>query len=433
MAKRTTNSLERMRNARSRKRLERRAKQLKQIPPTELLALLPVEVMEELADQTGVDVQVKRLFGPLLVMLFILAVLDDKDHSLESLADLYNSTRFASLSGKGGHKTAKTSLSDRLATIKCEYLESLYLRYVEALKNKWGKKLEKKAAWLTRFDSTMMALCASLTEIGMRVGAKPKKGDGKVQIKVSMGLQGLLPSTVKVFHEQSMLAEERALKEAIESNPDGKSGIITFDMGLKSRKTFKSFDEAGRLFVTRLKDPRHEVVRTHSQIKGRQHGQLRFCSDQIVQLYQSGLNTDSLLQHDFRLVTAVCERGRNAGKTYFFLTNILDLGAFEIADIYQQRWDIEVFFRFLKQEVGFRNLLSTKKNGIKAVIFLRLIAGTMIWAYAHLNKRKDYKKIKREFRDEVDWQVTLATAKLVAATGITDKNRLPYDFQGVIP
>lgn len=433
MAKRTTPPLERMRYERSRKRLARRAQQLRQIGATQLLALLPVEVMEEVAEQTGVDVQVKRLFGPLLVMLFILAVLDDKDHTLESLADLYNSTRFAALSGKGRHKTAKTSLSDRLATIKCEYLEALYLCYLEALKNKYGKKLEKKAAWLTRFDSTMVALCASLTKIGMRVGPKPKKGDGKVQIKVSMGLQGLLPSKVKVFHEQSMLSEERALKEVIESGPDGNTGIITFDMGLKSRKTFKGFDQAGRLFVTRLKDPRHEVVRTHSQIKGRQHGELRFCSDQIVHLYQSGQNSDSLLQHDFRLVTAVCERGRNAGKTYYFLTNILDLGAFEIADIYQQRWDIEVFFRFLKQEVGFKSLLSTKENGIKAVIFLRLIAGTMIWAFAHLNQRKDYKKIKTEFRDEVDWQVTLATAKLVAATGITDQNRLPYDFQGVIP
>lgn len=395
--------------------------------------MLPAETMEEVAAQTGVDIQVKRLFGPLLVMLFILAVLDDKDQSLASLADLYNSTRFAALSGKGGHTTVKSSLSDRLATMKCEYVETLYLRYVEALKKKYGKSLGKKAGWLTRFDSTMLALCASLTEIGMQVGAKPKKGKGKVQVKVTMGLQGLLPSHVKVFHEQSMLSEERALKEAIESNPDGKTGVITFDMGLKSRKTFKSFDEAGRFFVTRLKSPRYVPIKPHSQIKGRRHGELRFLSDEIVHLYQSGQSNSSVMEHEFRLITAQCEKGRNAGKTYYFLTNMLDPGAFEIADIYRQRWDIEVFFRFLKQEVGLRNLLSTKANGIRAVIFLRLLAGTMIWAYAHLNKRTDYKKMKREFREEVDWQVTLAIAKLVAATGITEQNRMPFDFEGVIP
>lgn len=60
-------------------------------------------VMEEIAVRTGAGFQVKHLFGPLIVMLFILAVLQDKHHSLESLPDLYNSTRFRCFSGKGGH------------------------------------------------------------------------------------------------------------------------------------------------------------------------------------------------------------------------------------------------------------------------------------------------------------------------------------------
>jgi hypothetical protein len=432
MARKSNSGSELQRTKGRAKRHEYRAKQLKKIQPRQLLELLPVEVMEELAEQTGVDVQVKRLFGPLIVMLFILAVIDDEDHSLESLADLYNSSRFSSFSGKGGHKTVKSSLSSRLSTIKCEYIEQLYERYVEALRKKYGKALGKKGEWLTRFDSTMLALCASLTDIGMRVGAKPKKGEGKVQIKVTLGLQGLLPSQVKVSHEQSMLSEERALKAAIEASPDGSAGVVTFDMGLKSRKTLKGFDQAGRLFVTRLKDPRHEVVRTHSQIKGRRHGELRFVSDEIVHLYSSGHRADSLVEHEFRLVRAECESGKNAGKTFFFLTNILHMSAFEIADIYRQRWDIEVFFRFLKQEVGLRNLLSTNQNGIRAVIFLRLLAGTMIWAYAHLNKRKDYKRLKAQFRDELNWQMNITVGKFIAATGITDKEKLMIEIQGLL-
>jgi hypothetical protein len=432
MANKTTGAIELARKKGAQKRLERRAKQLRKIPPGRLLDLLPVEVMEQVAAQTGADVQVKRLFGPLLVMLFILAVLDDKDHSLESLAGLYNSTRFAAFSGKGGHKTAKTSLSDRLSAIKCEYVEALYGRFIEALKERHGKALGVEGACLTRFDSTMLALCASLTDIGMRVGARPKKGGGKVQIKVTLGLQGLLPSQVSISHEQSMLSEERALKAAIESSPDGRTGVITFDMGLKSRRTLKGFDQDGRLFVTRVKNPRHKAVRTHSQIKGRQHGELRFLSDDIVHLYGSGQGADSLVEHEFRLVTAQCERGHNAGKTFHFLTNILDMGAFEVADIYRQRWDIEVFFRFLKQEVGLRSLLSTKENGIRAVIFLRMLAGTMIWAYARLNKRTDYRRAKAEFAEEVQWQIDLAIAKCIAATGITDKARLMIELQGLM-
>lgn len=433
MATKKKSTIERYRSAGRAKRLKARAKKLRQIPPNRLLELLPKDVMEELAEQTGVDVQVKRLFGPVIVMLFILAVLNDKDQTLDSLAALYNSTRFSAFSGKGGHKTSKSSLSCRLSTMNLKYVKAVYDSYIEALGRKYGKALGKKGGWLARFDSTMLALCASLTDIGMRVGSKPKKGQGKVQIKVTLGLRGILPSKVKIFHKQSMLPEERALKAAIEAGADGKAGgAIVFDMGLKSRKSFNGFDSEGRMFVTRLKAPRHETVRAHSRIKGRRHGSLRFLSDEIVHLHESGQGAGSLVEHEFRLVAAECERGRNAGKTFYFLTNILDVGAFEIADIYQRRWDIEVFFRFLKQEVGLRSLLSTNENGIKAVIYLRLLVGTMIWAYAHLNKRQDYKKMKREFYEEVDWQLTVAMGQLIYATGITERSMLIPDFHGIM-
>ena len=106
-----------------------------------------------------------------------------------------------------------------------------------------------------------------------------------------------------------------------------------------------------------------------------------------------------------------------------------ELTAFEIADIYLKRWDIEVFFRFLKQEIGLKNLLSTNENGIKAVIYLRLVIGTLLWTYIHLNNRTDYKKAKTEFRDEVDWAINLAIAQLIAAIGITEREKPLLDFR----
>ena len=134
MSEKKSGSLNRYRHERSRKRLERRAGQLKRIPASQLLSLLPVEQMQSIGHQVGVDHQVKHLFGPLLVQLFILAILDNKDQSLQSLADLYNSPKFSYFSGKGGHQTAKSSLSDRLSTIKCAYVEQLYEAYIDATK-----------------------------------------------------------------------------------------------------------------------------------------------------------------------------------------------------------------------------------------------------------------------------------------------------------
>ena len=431
MAKRVLGTKELRAKEKSSKRRERRKQELKKIPPKELLSLLPKEMLESIAEQTGVDVQVKHLFAPMLVYLFILAILEDEDSSLQSLTDLYNSPQFSFFSGKGGHKTAKSSLSDRLASINCEFFKNLHAYYIEALQAKYGKALKKKDHDITRFDSTMVSLCAALTEIGMTVGAKPKKGEGKVQIKVSLGLKGFLPKTVKVFTDQAHLSEEKALKEAIEFSKPENDGAITFDMGLKSRKTLQCFDNDGRFFTTRLNSPRYEVVRPHKQIKGRTHGNLCFESDEIVYLFQSG-GQDSILQHEFRLIKAVCRNGRKANETFYFLTNIMDMTTFEITDIYRRRWDIEVFFRFLKQYAGLRSLLSTKENGITAVMYLRLIVGTMIWTYINVNELKEYKRAKSEFKRAVQWEIDLLIGRLIGNRTLVEAKLYLLDFQGII-
>lgn len=418
MKKKSTSTAAQKVAKRNKERELGRKKMLEKVSPQSIMALLPNKVMDEIAQETGADVQVKHLFGSTLVRLFIMAILEEQDKSLQALSDLYNTLNFSLFNGGKKHKTAKTSLSDRLSTIKCEFFEKLFEYFIEALKARFGKQLGQRLGWLTRVDSTMIALCASITEIGMRVGARPKKGKGKVQIKVTVGLEGVLPSTVKIHHEQSFLSEERALKDAIETQVSDKEGIVCFDMGLKSRKSFQSFDQQGIMFVTRLKTPRYEVIREHKQIKGRKHGDLIFESDQIVHLYQSG-SSENVLEHEFRLIIATCWKGENQGKTIYFLTNILDLTAFEVTDIYLRRWDIEVFFRFLKQEVGLEYLLATKANGIKAVIYLRILTGTMIWVCAHLNDQKEYRRVKKLFYNALRWEIDLVIAQLINMKRLT--------------
>ena len=50
---------------------------------------------------------------------------------------------------------------------------------------------------------------------------------------------------------------------------------------------------------------------------------------------------------------------------FYFITNKLELSPKEIADIYKQRWDIEVFLRFIKQELNASHFLSVSENGIR--------------------------------------------------------------------
>ncbi len=406
------------------KRHKTRQKQLLKVGIKPLISLLPPELLEGLAESSEVDVQVKHLWGSLLVLLMVYSIVMDRDDSFHTLADVYNSHSFQLFSGKGGHQTSYSSLASRFATIKVAYFEDLYNGFIANIQSKYGSRLDKEFGRLARFDSTMVCLSAALASsgTGMRVGAKPKKGKGKVQIKFTVGLQGLLPAHAQVYCDQAHLSEEKALKEAIDQADLNADDAVVFDMGMKSRKTFQTFKEQGRVFVTRLKNPRYLLLNVHKQIKGRQHKNLEFFADEIVYLHKSG--GDNILQVPFRLITAKVRTGPKANTTLFLLTNMLDLNAGQIADIYLQRWDIEVFFRFIKQEIGLKNLLSFNENGIKAVFFLRLLTATLLRLFMWLNKLDGYKAAKFALQDELIMEI----AGLLALLNAT-RTALPTDSQ----
>lgn len=85
---------------------------------------------------------------------------------------------------------------------------------------------------------------------------------------------------------------------------------------------------------------------------------------------------------------------------------------FLISDYYKSRWDIEVFFRFLKQELTTAHLVSLNKNGTQVMIYMTLIAAMMLLIYKHA---------KRRFNMELK---NLVMALIVALTG-GDPNKVP--------
>ena len=99
----------------------------------------------------------------------------------------------------------------------------------------------------------------------------------------------------------------------------------------------------------------------------------------------------------FRLITTE----NKAGETLLFLTNITDLDAEQITEFYRKRWDIEVFFRFIKQELNFSHFMSTSENGIKIILYMTLILSMLLLIYKRINNI-GYKTAKRRFGIELD-------------------------------
>ncbi|SDD96842.1 Transposase DDE domain-containing protein, partial [Dyadobacter soli] len=84
-----------------------------------------------------------------------------------------------------------------------------------------------------------------------------------------------------------------------------------------------------------------------------------------------------------------------------------------IAQAYRRRWDIEIFFRFLKQELNVSHLVSLNKNGIQVMLYMTLITAMMVLIYKKANNI-GYKTAKRRFSMEVR---DLAIALIVVHCG----------------
>jgi IS4 transposase len=113
-------------------------------------------------------------------------------------------------------------------------------------------------------------------------------------------------------------------------------------------------------------------------------------------------DTNQWIETSFRLLIATMDK---TGEQIYFLTNVEHLTAYEITFIYKQRWDIEVFFKFLKQELNLNHLVSRNENGIKVMIYMTLIVAILLLAYKKLNKLKGYKLVKLQFANELEQEI----------------------------
>lgn len=148
-------------------------------------------------------------------------------------------------------------------------------------------------------------------------------------------------------------------------------------------------------------------------------GESNLLKDSKVQLYTGvAVNNkkgnkhfrEELVDSPFRLIIV---ESKLDGKKYWFLSNDFDLSAKEMAQAYRRRWDIEVFFRFLKQELNMSHLVSLNKNGIQVMLYMTLMAAMLVLIYKKANKLT-YKTAKRRFSMEVR---DLAIALIVVQCG----------------
>ena len=346
-----------------------------------LLSLLPDEELNRIAEKTKVNYYTKVLDGKSILSLILYSLIECRRNSLRTMEDIFNSDVFKFLFNLDPEKTVRyNSISERLSVINVEFFKQAYeLIYTRFSQYYNEQEIEKHK--LIRVDSTMVAETANKLAQGMNIG---RKKDGKKQVKYTVAFDGHFPCLSELFTDKKFLSEDLTIPKVVSSMAiKDKDAIFAFDRGVQSRSTFCSLSDSHTLFVTRLNaNARYIVAEDISKVvPDEKYGSLVLQSDQKIKFKKKG--SEKCYENHFRLIIATNPK---SDETYYFLTNIFDLGIGEILAFYKKRWDIEVFFRFLKQELNFSHIISTSENGLQVMMYMTLITSMLVLVYKKLNQ-----------------------------------------------
>lgn len=376
---------------------------------SELVGLIPPKIFRELAMETNVDAQVKKLSGEVVFKLILFSMLNSEKLSLRVMETFLHSAQFKSFSQFDILDGKYNSIRDRICTINADYFETLFRRIYSI----YSKELKEENA-LSKADSTSISIAAKLMTHGIETG-----GPNRKFVKYSVNLKGSIPSSVKVFTAQKYGCDEPALTELINDCQHQEGGIVVFDRGLKARSTYDKFTDDGRLFVSRVEpNSRCKTVETHI-ITDKPKGSTVTLHSEITGYLISKMNITS--QHKYRIIKGTIDK---SGNPICFVTNIFDEPPYAIAAWYRQRWDIEVFFKFIKQHLNAKHLVSRDINGIKVMLYMTLILATLIIAYKKINRIAGFKIAKLKFALELENEIIKAIVILCGG----DPNKATHLF-----
>lgn len=391
----------------------------------QILQFIPEALLTKLST-TGVDRYTKVLHGKKMFYLLMYSIIENDRLSQRSLEDTFNGSIFKTLFDLDEtERVRRSSISDRFSVIDPNYFKEIFEHIYEQFSSIYSQK-ESEGYNIIRVDSTIVSETAGKLTEGLDYKT------GKKHIKYTTLFDGILPCGVETFNTSKYSSEDLALPEAILKHvkkDNNHNNIYVIDRGLQSTQTMKKFNSKQIPFVIRAKNNR-KINEIESLIKStdpKENDNYFLIKDSRVNLYtgkkihsktDKTYYREELVKEDFRLIV-VKTKGLES-KEFWFLTNDFDLSFEQVADYYKSRWDIEVFFRFLKQELNTAHLVSLNKNGTQVMIYMTLITAMLLLIYKKANNL-GYKTAKRRFNMELR---NLAIAVLVALTG-GDPNKVP--------
>ncbi len=216
---------------------------------------------------------------------------------------------------------------------------------------------------LYSMDATIIRLCNSLFP-----WAAYRRNTSGIKMNTVIDHDGYIPTFISIDNAK---VNEKKMTDIVNKLP--KKSIITFDRGYNNYKWFKELTEKSLFFVTRM--IKSASYRTIKEMKVNK--KLNIVFDNIIEVKTDGgkLRLRHIKYYD-----------KDNDKYYEYITNHLDLSARTIADIYKERWQIELFFKEIKQHLKIKKFVGNSENAVLIQIYTALTVYLILAFHKFMSK-----------------------------------------------
>lgn len=248
------------------------------------------------------------------------------------------------------HEIHRSTLSDANDKRDARIFEKAFYNLLPKVQRLAPRNKLKFKGPVLALDSTTIELCLELSP-----WAKFHHGKGAMKLHMAVDIAGDLPTMM-------VLTEGRKHDVKVARSISFAPGtFLIMDRGYVDFKWMWELTQAGVFFVTRMKEGCVHKVRECRKVDRTQG----LIADQTIRLKNKGYEGK---------LRKVSYRDPLTGHKYIFLTNRFDLAAKTICALYKARWQVELFFKTMKQQLQVKKFLGTTVNAVKAQIWVALIA-----------------------------------------------------------
>lgn len=314
-----------------------------------------------------------------------------------------------------GQSCDHSSFGKRLCSMDSDYIQAI-LSHLHKMIGPCITKGDNQALKLRIVDATIVTLSAKLLEFGIKANHGGKGLKSQIKSVIELSDEGL-PSLLHICKDQSEFSDVAALGETIKANTKI-NDLWVFDKGCHARHVLFSVHNRGSFWITPHSNQNLTVIETlyernsvAPEIPQDNEPALRIHrvelaifsnrKDKIDKLESMGLVVIHAHRWDMR---ARCWR------PFVLMTNLPlseckgKAGPYsfeEIAELYRRRWEIETFFKLLKQHLSYEHVTSRSENGIRIMILMSMIAALlMIWYKQQTGIKNGWKAVKFWLADD---------------------------------